>query len=101
MLSALVMWVGNYLEQFMVAQNMYGLRLIGEIPRGAPMGIPLFSHSVIQEISMYTQSSLTNLISMIWKLLVFIQPETSSGNTLFAMFITFGSLMNCLSCSWI
>jgi hypothetical protein len=32
--------------------------------------------------------------------LVFIQSKTSSGNILFAISIAFGSLRNCISCSW-
>jgi hypothetical protein len=30
-----------------------------------------------------------------------IRSATSSGNSLSAMSISFGSLMNCISCSWV
>jgi len=41
------------------------------------------------------------LISMFWILVMFIQSATSSGNSLSAMSIAFGSHMNCISCSWV
>ena len=50
---------------------------------------------------MVTRRFWMNLISITGTLLVFIQSEISSGNTLFAMSITFGNLMNCISCSWV
>jgi len=34
----LAAWVGDYLEQVMVAQVSYGSCPISEIPKGAPMG---------------------------------------------------------------
>jgi len=61
--------------------------------------IPLFDHSITQEIRMFTGSFWMKLISMFCTLLVFIQSTTCSGNTLSAMYIAFGSLMNCISCS--
>jgi len=64
-------------------------------------GTPGFNHSMTQEFGMSTQSFRMNLLSMICTLLVFIQSQTSSGNTLFAMSIAFGSLMNRISCSWV
>jgi hypothetical protein len=72
---------------------------MGEIPNVCRWGIPLFDDWITQGISMVTQSSWTNLILMISKLLVFIQTDTGSGNTLSAMSIAFGSLMDCISCS--
>ena len=60
-------------------------------------GIQRFDHLITHEISMFTWSFWTILISMFCTLLVFIQSATSSGNTLSAMSITFGSLMNCIS----
>ena len=62
-------------------------------------GIPLCNHTITQEIRMCTRSFWTNVISMICTLLEFVQTQTSSGNILFAMYIAFGSLMNCISCS--
>jgi len=64
-------------------------------------GIWLFDHLKTHEISMFTWSFWTKLLSMFCTLLVFIQSATSSGNTLSAMCIAFGSLMNCISCSWV
>ena len=60
-----------------------------------------FNHLITYEISMFTPSFWTKLLSMFCTLLVFIQSAISSGNTLSAMSIAFGSLMNCISCSWV
>jgi len=38
---------------------------------------------------------------MFCTLVMFIQSATSSGNSLSAMSIAFGTLMNCISCSWV
>jgi hypothetical protein len=72
-----------------------------EIPKGAPWEIQLFDYLITEEISMFTESFCTKVISMFCTLLVFIESTTSSGNTLSAMSITFGSLMNCFSRSLI
>jgi len=64
-------------------------------------GIQVFNHLITHEISMFTLSFCTKLLSMFCTLLVFIQCATSSGNTLSAMCIAFGSLMNCISCFWV
>jgi len=63
--------------------------------------IQLFDHLITHEINMITWSIWTKLISMFCTLLVLIQSATSSGNTLSAMSIAFGSLMNCISGSWV
>jgi hypothetical protein len=64
-------------------------------------GNPPFDHSMTQEISKITWRFWINTISMICRLSVFIQSETNYGNTLSAMSIAFGSLMICISCSWV
>jgi len=64
-------------------------------------GIRLFDRMLKQEIGMFTRSLLTKLILMFWTLLLFILSATSSGNTLSALSIAFGSPMNCISCSWV
>jgi len=64
-------------------------------------GIQLFNYWITHEISMFTWSFWTKLISMFCTLLVFIQSAINSGNTRSAMSITFGSLMNCISCFWV
>jgi len=62
-------------------------------------GIPLFDNSITQANNMFTRSFWMNRILIICTILLFIQSETSSGDTLFAMSIAIGSLMNCISCS--
>jgi len=64
-------------------------------------GIQLFDYLITHEIRMFTWTFWKKLISMFCTLLVFIQSATSSGNTVSAMSIAFGSLMNCISCSWV
>jgi len=64
-------------------------------------GIPLFDHSISQEISMFIRSFWMNQLLMLGIILVFIQLETTSGNTLSAMSHDFRSLINCISCSWV
>jgi len=64
-------------------------------------GIQLFDHSITQETSKCCQSFWTHLIAMFCTLLVFIKYNTSSGNTLSAMSISFCSLVNCIDCSWV
>jgi len=63
--------------------------------------IPLFDHLPTQEISKYTNSFWMKWTLMFCTLFVFIQSATSSGNSLSAMSIRFGSLMNCIICSWV
>jgi len=72
-----------------------------EIFTGAPSGIQLVKHSITQEISMFTQRFWMKVILMFCTLFVFIEYAISSGNSLYAMSISFGSLMNCISCSWV
>jgi hypothetical protein len=64
-------------------------------------GIQRFDHLITHEINMFTLSFRTKQLSMFCTLLVFIQSTTSSRNTLSAMSIAFGRLMNCISCSWV
>jgi len=97
----LAAWVGDYPEQVMVALVPDGSCLICEMPKCALMGNSSFDHSITQDISMLSQSFWTNIISMFRTLLVCIQSDTSSGNTLSAMSIGFGSLMYCISCFWV
>jgi len=98
--ALLAAWVGDYPEHFMIAPVSYGSCPMCEIPKAVPPGIQLVEHSMTPEISMLTQSWGTKLPLMFCKLFVFIQSATSSGNSLSAMAISFGSLMNCISCSW-
>jgi hypothetical protein len=63
-------------------------------------GIQLVVHSMTQEISMFAQSFWTKLILMFCTLFQFSQSATSSGNSLSAMSISCGRLMNWISCSW-
>ena len=63
--------------------------------------IPLFDHSITEEIRMFTLSIWTKLILMFCKHSAYIESTISSGNTLSRMSIGFGSLMDCISCSWI
>jgi len=65
------------------------------------LGIQLVEHSLPHGISIFTQTFWTELILTFCTLFEFIQSATSSGNSLCAMFINFGSLMNCISCSWV
>jgi len=67
---------------------------MSEIAEGPPMGIPLVVHSITEEISMFTQSFWTKLILIFCTLFMFIQSSTSSGNSISAMSIAFGSLLN-------
>jgi hypothetical protein len=55
----------------------------------------------ICQISMFSPSFWTKLILMFYSLFVFVQSATSSANSLSAISISFGSLINCISCSWI
>ena len=64
-------------------------------------GIPLFDHWMTQESSVCTQSCWRRTILMLYTLQVSTQSATSSGNSHSAMSIAFGSLMNCISCSWV
>jgi len=64
-------------------------------------GIQLVEHSITQVISMCTQSFWTRLLSMLCTLFVCIQSATSSGNPHSAIFISYGSLMSCIICSWV
>ena len=64
-------------------------------------GIPHFDHPRTQAIRLSPCRFWTKLSSMFCTLLVFIQPETDSGNTLSAMSVDFGSLMHCICCSWV
>ena len=64
-------------------------------------GLPGNIANTIEEISMYTCRVWTKLILMFYTLLVFIQSDPSSCNTLFAMSISFGCLLNCISSSWV
>jgi hypothetical protein len=58
-------WVGDYREQVMVAQVSYGLCPMCEIPKGGPLGIQLFDHSITQETSIFTRSSWRTIILML------------------------------------
>jgi len=64
-------------------------------------GIQLFDHSRTPDTSIFTQSSWMTIIMMLCTLLVSTQSTTSSGIIHSAMSIGFGSLMNCISCSWV
>jgi len=64
-------------------------------------GIQLFNHSKTQETNIFTRSCRRTIILMLCTLSVSTQSATSSGNTLSAMSISFGSLINCISCSWV
>jgi hypothetical protein len=70
-------------------------------PKVRLWGIQLFDHLITHKISMFTWRFWTKLISMFCTLLVFSQSATSSGCTLPGMSIAYGSLMNCISCSWV
>jgi len=61
--------------------------------------IQLFDHLTNQDISLIFQSFWTKLRFKFCTLFMFIQSTTSAGNSLSAMSISFGSLMNCISCS--
>jgi hypothetical protein len=63
--------------------------------------IHLAYHTMTQETSIFSQSCWQTIILMLFSLLVSTQSATSSGHTLCAMSIAFGSLMNCISCCWI
>jgi len=60
---------------------------------------PLFNYSITHEIRMFTCSFWMNPISMFCSLLMIIQSATCFGTIFSAMYIGFGSLMNCISCS--
>jgi len=64
-------------------------------------GIPHFDPSTTQETSTFSRSCWRTIILMLLTLLVSTQSATSSGNTLSAMSVGFGSLMNCISCCWV
>jgi len=64
-------------------------------------GIQLFDHSITQETSIFTRSYCRTRILILCTLSVSTQSATSSGNSLSAMSIAFGILMNCISCSWV
>ena len=64
-------------------------------------GIQLLDHSITEETSIFTQSCLRTIILKLCTLSVSAPSATSSGNTLSAMSIGFGSLINCISCSWV
>jgi len=64
-------------------------------------GIQLLDHSITQETSIFTRSCWRTIILILCTLEVSTKSATSSGNTLSAMSIGFGSLMNCISCSWV
>jgi len=72
-----------------------------ELLKVSQWGITLFHHSITQEVAKFTSSFWIKLKLIVCTLMVFIQSKTSSGNTLSALSIGFGSLMNCISCSWI
>jgi len=63
------------------------------------MGYSTFQPLHNSKIKMFTQTFWITLILAFWKLFVFIHSEIISGNTLSAMSISFGSLINCNSCS--
>jgi len=63
-------------------------------------GIQLFDSSISHETTIFTQSYRRTIILMLCTLYVSTKSATSSGNTLSAMYIGFGSLMNCISRSW-
>ena len=100
-LPRLAAWVRDYSEQVMVAQVSNGVCPMCEIQKGAPMGHSTFDHSITQDTSIFTQSSCRTILLMLCTLKVSTQSATSSGNTLSAITICFGSLMNCISCSWV
>jgi len=65
------------------------------------LGYQLFDHSITQKITIFTRTFLMKHILMFCSLWVSIQYATCSGNTLLVMSISFGSLMKCISCSWV
>jgi hypothetical protein len=85
----------------MVAQVSYASCLMCQVAECAPLGHLMFDNMITREISMSTWSFLMKLLLMFCTLLVSIQLATSSSNTLCAMTIAFGSLMNCISSCWI
>jgi len=64
-------------------------------------GIHRFDYSITQKTSIFTRSCWRTIILMLCTLSVCTQSATISGNTLSAMSIGFGNLMNCISCSWV
>jgi len=70
-----------------------------KFPRMRTLDIPLVDHSITQGTSICTWSSWRTIILMLCTILLSTQSATSYGNTLSAMSIGFGSLMNCISCS--
>jgi hypothetical protein len=64
-------------------------------------GIQHFDHSRFQVINICTRSFWRTIILILFTLYVSTQSATSSGNTLCEMSIAIGSLMNCISCSWV
>ena len=95
-------WVGDYPEQVMIAQFSYGSGPMCEIPKGVSMG-----HSAFRPLDnsrdeqVYSELLEDNYIDALDTLGVNPKSATSSGNTLCAMSIGLGSLMNCISCSWV
>lgn len=65
-----------------------------------PWGIQLLNHSIIEETSIYTRTCWRTRILMLSIIQVSAKSVTSSGNTISAISIAFGSLMNCINCSW-
>jgi len=97
----LAAWVGDYPKEVMVAQVLYGSYLMCEISQGVPRGSHLFNQSITKQTSIFPLSCRRSLILILCTLYLCTQSATSSGNTLSAMCIAFGSLMNCISCSWV
>jgi len=65
------------------------------------LGIEHFDSFITQRFGMFTLSICTKQVSMFCTLLVFIQSIASSCNTLSAMSIVIGSLIICISRSWV
>jgi len=64
-------------------------------------GIQHVNHSIAAVISMSTQRLVSHLTLMFCTHFLFMQSATSCGNSLSAIAINFGGLMNCINCSGI
>jgi len=94
-------WSGIIQNKSWLLQSHMAHAWYVKFPNVRASGIQLVEHSITQDIGRWTQSFWMKLIWMFCTLFVFIQFATSSGNSLTAMSISFGSLMNCISCSWV
>ena len=97
----LAAWVGDCPEQVMLAQVSYSSWLKCVISNSVLMGHLSLCQQITQEIRKFSLSVWGKLIWMLCKLFVFTQSPTSFGNTLSAMCISSGSILNFSCCFWI